>query len=512
MAGFVREDDQAFYVEGTDGAVRPILKTPGFDVPGGAYDMLKKQVPAAAAVPSTPSINPFESVSVPTIQQPQAEELPPMKKPEPVLDLAPPQPSAMPAPVVTSSQMPLSIPLTSSSSSTSMPINDPEALARMQGASARASDAAVKQGEIREQIAGEQAKISENEGKAAAESSKIREAGAKKREQQFNDYTIKSDALYKDYESTKIVPKGYFEEDNLGQNLQAAVAIMMGAIGGALSGTNQNMAVQVMDRAIDRDLAAQRDNLGKKREVINVLGIKYQAAKQAGFDDEEAKLLAKADAYKATSQYAMAQAKRLEGTAAKFQAEQFGAELDAKAAQMELEATKGSNTVTNQVQEKPLDLKKIGNGREVPPEAQKEFRGTASIIQQLEDLKAFRKAVNEGGAVEGRLDKLKATFGIANADEAKLIGKSNEINQKILNKLSGTAASDKQTKTIETFSPLATDGDEQFFSKLDNLLETMRQDYNIGKEAYGEAPTNFNWPSVADPEKDKKSVGFKKAP
>lgn len=75
---------------------------------------------------------------------------------------------------------------------------------------------------------------------------------------------------------TKIDPKRWWREKSTGENILAALAMGLGAAGSALTGT-PNFALQIIDKAIERDIDSQLANReGKYKQVAaqqDVLGI-----------------------------------------------------------------------------------------------------------------------------------------------------------------------------------------------------------------------------------------------
>ena len=62
--------------------------------------------------------------------------------------------------------------------------------------------------------------------------------------------------------SGKIKP--YFGKEDTGKRIMAAIAAGLGAYASAMTGT-PNYALQILNDAIDRDLAVQKDNLERQR-------------------------------------------------------------------------------------------------------------------------------------------------------------------------------------------------------------------------------------------------------
>ncbi|MCI0691489.1 hypothetical protein L0337_05710, partial [candidate division KSB1 bacterium] len=73
----------------------------------------------------------------------------------------------------------------------------------------------------------------------------------------------------------------------------AAIAIALGAIGGALQGTNRNDALDIILKQVDQDIDEQKENIGGKREQAQLeLGV-YDRMRAKFDDDTQASAAAK---------------------------------------------------------------------------------------------------------------------------------------------------------------------------------------------------------------------------
>jgi hypothetical protein len=98
-------------------------------------------------------------------------------------------------------------------------------------------------------------------------------------------WQARGDELKAKVMDSEIDPKAFWARKDTGAKLTSAFALILGGIGGALTKT-PNAALQVIDRAIERDLEAQRANLDKQNNLIkmhmqegNSLEASYQLAK-----------------------------------------------------------------------------------------------------------------------------------------------------------------------------------------------------------------------------------------
>lgn len=74
--------------------------------------------------------------------------------------------------------------------------------------------------------------------------------------------------------SGKIDPKRYFNNMSTGQRIGTAIGLILGGIGSGLT-HGPNLAVQIMNKAIDDDINAQKEDLGKTRSLLSLNLQKY---------------------------------------------------------------------------------------------------------------------------------------------------------------------------------------------------------------------------------------------
>ncbi len=197
----------------------------------------------------------------------------PMAAPVPAPVAAPPPP--VPMPLGTGGTGGASMPAMSSAP------RMPNAQAELRAAEAVGMDA------IQAQLVAQQAQ--------AQEEARIREAAAieaEARTKKFADinaaHQARGDKLYNDVLTGQINPNQLWESRTTGQKVASSIAIILSGIGQGLAG-GPNMALAVLDRAIDRDIDAQKTNLQKKENALS-------QHMQMGRDMETAQRLVKADA------------------------------------------------------------------------------------------------------------------------------------------------------------------------------------------------------------------------
>lgn len=76
-----------------------------------------------------------------------------------------------------------------------------------------------------------------------------------------------ADKLFSDYQSAKLDPDRYWASMSTGGKISSAIGMILGGLGAGLS-HGPNLAMAVIDKAIDRDIDAQKLEIGKKQNAL----------------------------------------------------------------------------------------------------------------------------------------------------------------------------------------------------------------------------------------------------
>lgn len=85
-------------------------------------------------------------------------------------------------------------------------------------------------------------------------------------QQKMDDYT-QSIKDFRALAGDKVVPGAFLARQDTQGSLMTGLAIALGGIGGALQGTNKNIGLEMIEKAIDKDVAAQQFNMDYKYKV-----------------------------------------------------------------------------------------------------------------------------------------------------------------------------------------------------------------------------------------------------
>ena len=78
-----------------------------------------------------------------------------------------------------------------------------------------------------------------------------------------------SDKLFQDIMGSNIDPEHYWATRSTGQRISASIAMVLGGISVGINGGGENPALKNINAAIDRDIEAQKFNLGKKQTLLS---------------------------------------------------------------------------------------------------------------------------------------------------------------------------------------------------------------------------------------------------
>jgi hypothetical protein len=122
-------------------------------------------------------------------------------------------------------------------------------------------------------------------------------------------------------QASKINPNQFWESRSTPQKIMAAIGIALGGIGGGLSGHGGNAAMDVINKAIDRDIDAQKFNANQKQNAFqNQMGV-YNVMRSK-FGDERTAEAATRLAYMQNVEM------QLKETAAKYQSPEMQAKFN----------------------------------------------------------------------------------------------------------------------------------------------------------------------------------------
>lgn len=193
-------------------------------------------------------------------------------------------------------------------------------------------------------------------------------------------------AKLKEIEQGKIDPDRFWSSKSLGQRASAMVGLLLGGVAVGVGG-GENPAMVAIDKAIDRDIDAQKTNLQKKQWEASELGQLYETRRKQLGDDMAARNEVKAAALAQIKRQAQQLAMTTNIPAVQQRYAEFELEADKKIAA--LHAAEDAKVVQSQT----FGYKQVGGGGGGPrPLSAKE---RAAMLKEGGDL---LKAGGAGGA------------------------------------------------------------------------------------------------------------------
>ncbi len=286
------------------------------------------------------------------------------------------------------------------------------------------------------------------------------EARAKAIADREGKFQTNLESAYNDVKNTEVKAKGVFDDKNVGQQIMAGIAIALGAAGQALSGSKTNYAIDIFDKAIERDLESQKVNLQKKKDQVSQVNMIQDAARKAGLSEDEAKAKVYEFRYGQIQSELQGVADRLTDADKKMQVQNMIGQLDVKKGEIAAKAHETvieNKTATKDQVLKPSDVK---TAEGIPlGEAAKGADAAYKMNDSIQDLKSMNDIwKDKAGILSGRYNKFMAQHGLADPDTQELYRKFQLMLATQINKISGTGSSEKEADRLEkTLAQMNTD-------------------------------------------------------
>lgn len=461
-------------------------KLPGGRDLGATFDWATNQVkPVGGEIAPEQSINNGVPIDVEALKANLATPPPPA---DPAVGAAETVEGATPAPQPTLGDSAPSlgdnglVNLSESQTSTSRKIYKPEDTKAVDDLAAqeaqylkKSGDLLVKQKEIEYEETvkyGEQLR-KDNEAEALA-------AAAEKQllDQKMAEY----DALVQEEAGTKLDSNRFWTRLDTGNRILAGVSLALGALGQALTQGKSNMALDVIDKAIDRDIDEQKfniDQLGKKKSSAQGL---YQMYLQKVGNEKVARSLTReaawkavANDFKAKSALVGTEQARNAGLAA-----ETGALANAANARMEREAMTRTDVGQNKTVTKASLLKDTKPiDQIIGTDATKRLEDAYTAADAAEQLRELvgEDAWKNVGKVEGTLDELGRKFGLSIEEGADVKTKLDLISKEFLRSFSGMGVTDKELQDFRNTMPSYTQDPKVGVVKMQAMIDKYQSKY-----------------------------------
>lgn len=330
-----------------------------------------------------------------------------------------------------------------------------------------------------------EAATAKQQGQAELQAAQAQEKAAMDLQKSFAESSqrIQSEIqnVVKDYQDGHIDANRMFSNMSGAGKVSTAIGLLLGGIGSALQG-GPNVALEFMNKQIDRDIEAQRMEMGKKQNMLSALNM------QLG-NEKDAAVMAKAiysDLY--ASQIAQAAAKSKDPLA---QARAMQAIGQIKAANAPAIQEMSMKQAVLQGQKSGS----VGAAQAIPILVPKDQQQAAyKQLEEIESRQTAGKEIRELVAEARKLQKIESRVGEPLDSRARIKALNFKI-QPTLKKAMGNLSESDNERAEGAFINFL-DDDKTIDTKMNVLLDMVNQTVPNGPlEAYGvkrpQAPVNF---------------------
>jgi hypothetical protein len=278
----------------------------------------------------------------------------------------------------------------------------------------------------------------------------------------------------------------WWTEGGTGRKVGAAISILLGGLGQALTGAQTNAAWEIINSAIEKDIEAQKANIkkadlaaGRATDIVSQL-----RQKQLG-DAEVDKLFrlhklqqleSTLNAVTESSKLPMARANG-ELAIAKVQQEQAALEADINRVAYSKAVNNSKNMDEVVVKPKSKDDK----GLKTPAAVATRLINTRAIVDGLDDAinKIDLSDTGLGEVAERKFKKKLMQHGIFTDEEsAAEFARSNQLLSRIVVAASGAATTDQERAFYESFMPMFANDPRMAKASAEELVAFMKREYN----------------------------------
>lgn len=446
------------------------------DVPAGYSEEVVEGAPvspeeAAMAMPAAPQAA-MGSSAVP-MSEVQTQVMPaidPGSIPPPVAQSVPMMAAPAMPPMITESQ-------SSTRTGTKSEKMDPKLVKKWEDADAALAesiktqaDAQIAQNNV---MAGEQQIIADAQEFYAKENADRQQRVMDNAQKRLVDVDTKIAEL----SDAKIDPNRVWGSMETGNKMSAVASLFLGAFGAGATGA-QNAAMDVLNKAIDRDIDAQKANLQTKKDVISSQRNALSDYLQITGDEDAARKSIQI-------QYLDSMKGRMESIALtsknpvmKANAEAAAMKLNQESAQKRAELSKQIIS-QEEVKESKTAMAKSEKLGDLPAAIQEKLVTATNYTTSLQDLsKEYEMLKQVTGPIAGRWNEIKAKLGLQDATQAEAQQRIISIIAEKVRAASGAAATDAERAFLSSAVPTLKDNPEAFMAKLNGELKRVEKDYD----------------------------------
>jgi hypothetical protein len=289
-----------------------------------------------------------------------------------------------------------------------------------------------------------------------------------------------------EYGDMKVDPD-FFGRLDTGNKIMAGIAIALGGLGQAYQGPEgkENMGLSMVMKAADRDIEAQKSNIGIKKDALAAKRGAFQDFLSITQDERAAELAEKTrilDIYKAQlNQVTSSNANDIiKANAAK---EIAGVEATQAKLGAELNQTIEKRATARATEVGPNKAAKL---EMVPESVAKDYNADQEAIRQLREIRDLAALNKDGtlGPIDSAMSQMARKLGISDPNPAALRAKVQQAIQNRIYQISGTTASKQQMEAIKETLPQLSDNPATFFKILGDNLKQVETSVKSTEKAY----------------------------
>lgn len=318
------------------------------------------------------------------------------------------------------------------------------------------------------------------------------------------------DKLQSEYQTAKIDGNRLFADMSTGNKILAGVALALGTLGAAKDGNN--VAVDIIEKAIDRDIDVQKSNLAKQGQSLQGARGAYKDFLDRTGDEDLARLATFNLGLQAAARQFDAIGASNATEAKKIEAQNGKALIEEKIAANKLEMSKRITDKTVETIDKAVDTTPKALP-DLPTDFKKDIANADKSVMVFDKLESAMKEFesldekSNPNAVQLAANNFLKKFGLDDAEISDLEGLSNEILASKIKEFSGVAASEKEVERIRKMLPLITQNPKAFYGQLNRARSEAIDNAEYTRKQWEGVHSGI--PNrIYDPNKYK-NVGFK---
>lgn len=347
----------------------------------------------------------------------------------------------------------------------------------------------------------------------------------------YNEMMESAQKFQKSVREMKVNPQRMWQDMSDGRKVTAAVSILLGGLGQAMTGAKSNAAWDIIDKAVERDVQAQMENIQNARLAGQDMVAAAQEFRQMFRNEADLKRALMATQFDAMADQLESKRLATQGTLVEQNTQVTINEMRARAAKEREELGRRAITESQQTQwsSKKVPIMTGGKGKQLSEGGVRDLNKRKTT---LENFMKVRESFVNGRADQGLVGKVKewilssdnagakalrAALPMGEADvEAYL--RQNMALVRYVNTMSGQSMTEQEFQRYTGFSPRLGTDPETNKALINTFMDNLTADYTnevLGLRASGYDVSSFYDPgqfSRKSDENKNQKLGFTKEP